>query len=190
MSKVKTDSIEAFTTSGTLSVLSPVAVPGNNPVLIGGSFSVNAGATIDGGASVDTGSLRVRTGAFNIGTPGSETATISNAGAASFASLVMNGQAVTGTAAGGRIHAFGTATKGTTGNGNGTVTGYNVTACTHTATTITVTYPAMSETNKFAIGLPASASQVIEQVNTSGTSVQFTVNADEVTTIFFVVLGG
>ena len=190
MSKVKTDNLEAYTTSGSISILSPLAVTGINPLIVGGQISASQGVNVSNGLIVTTGDCSTLAGDIKVGPAGAETATISNAGAASFASLLVNGQAVTGNAAGGRIHAFGTATKGAPGSGNGTVTGYNVTACTHTASTITVTYPTLSETTKFAIGLPASATQVITGVTATSASVQFDVNADEVTTIFFAVLGG
>jgi hypothetical protein len=183
MSKDKTDNLEAYTSSGTMTVLSPLTLSGSNQLTVGGAATVGDGLTVDGTSQslvVNTGELQSK-GDFKVGPDAaSPNASITSAGAASFASLVVNGSSISpGTGA--EVHAFGTATKSGTGTGVGSGVGFNIASVNYTASTI-------SPTNRFGIGIANTAGQSITSTSVGSTSVSFGVANDVLQTISFVVV--
>ena len=190
MSKVQTDNLEAFTGSGTMTVLSPLTLSGTNALTVGGAGSIAGGLTVDGSNQsliVNTGELQSKSD-FKVGPDAaSPTAQITSAGAASFSSLTVNGQAITA-ASGGKVAAFGQATKAGTGSGTGSGTGFNIASVTYAANTITVNFTnTIAESNRFGIGIALTASQSVTGTTVSSSSVVFSVTNDALQTVGFAV---
>lgn len=191
MSKVKTDNLQTYTVSGDLTVLSPLVLSGSNTLDVGGAATMSSGLTVDGtgeSLTVNTGNLYVVNDILVGADPASPDAQITSAGAATFASLTVNGQSVTG-GNGAIIGAFGTVTKSGAGSGTGSGTGFNIASVAYTASSITITFTnSITPSTRLAIYLPLTSGQSVTNSAVTAGSLVLTVANDALQTVAFAVV--